>query len=131
MASNSDLSTSLGDMRGLGRGEADVDFLGLALGLTSSAHCFGTCQQMKVVNVSNFLPKFYTFSEYMKTLAYVKHNYLLHALIFRMCVIVYILLIHLHSTNMSNMCTMYMCMGVQHTCTHTMCCYMKLNALNS
>lgn len=86
-------------MRGLGRGEADVDFLGLALGLTSSAHCFGTCQQMKVVNVSNFLPKFYTFSEYMKTLAYVKHNYLLHALIFRMCVVVYILLIHLHSTN--------------------------------
>lgn len=64
----------------------------------------------------------------MKTLAYVKHNYLLHALIFRMCVVVYILLIHLHSTNM---CTMYMCMRVQHTCTHTMCCYMKLNALNS
>lgn len=92
-------------MRGLGRGDADVDFLGLALGLTSSAHCFGTCQQMKVVNVSNFLPKFYTFSEYMKTLAYVKHNYLLHALIFRMCVVVYILLIIVQTCQTCVQCT--------------------------
>lgn len=69
---------------------------------------------MKVVNVSNFLFKFYIFFEYMKILVYVKYNYLyvLYVLIFRMCVVVYILLIYLYSINMLNMCIMYMCMRV-------------------
>lgn len=48
----------------------------------------------------------------MKILVYVKYNYLLYVLIFRMCVVVYILLIYLYSINMLNTCIMYMCMGV-------------------